>query len=110
MNVVYHTGVILVSDHPTPSSCNCQTEQGKSWVTVPDVDVIIFLLTEALLPIPVLAFIYVSIFHVIITGLHCLSMLPSLLSCKVLAFVVFCKFVTAFIYKKSSPSMKGSKG
>ena len=39
-------------------------------------------------------------FHVIIAGLECISMLPALSSCKVLVFVQFCKFLTAFIYEK----------
>ena len=46
-------------------------------------------------------FIYVSTFYAIIAGLQCISMLPALSSCKVLVFVVFCKFLTVFILKKS---------
>ena len=38
--------------------------------------------------------------YVMIEGLQCISMLPALLSCKVLVFVALRKFLTAFIYKK----------
>ena len=38
--------------------------------------------------------------YVIIAGLQCISMLPALPSCRVFMFVVFCKLLSAFIFKK----------
>ena len=48
-----------------------------------------------------LVFLYVST-----AGLQCISMLPALSSCKVLALVVFCKFLTVFINKKRKKLIK----